>query len=180
MGQGYLIDDLVATLYEDSFPIEERREWAEVLYLLHNNDAFSLKAIMLEEEEGQSFLGFISQWHLSESWLFIEHFALKPEFRSQGFGADIIKGIINSNTKKAIILECEPPTTALAERRIDFYHRLGFKIISTDYKQPSYRPNTLGRLSEDLPLYLLAKPLLPSEQLPKLISTIHTIVYARS
>ncbi len=171
-----LLSQVVQPLYLTSFPKEERREWADFLCLLEENEALALKIVALQEGEKLTFIGFLSLWTLSDKWFFVEHFALLSGRRSQGWGAKALKSLQIANPNKIIFLECEPPSNELAQRRLNFYARQGFSILSKTYEQPSYYPQAEGKLSQRLHLYLLAN--YTSVQLPKVVELIYCVVYA--
>ncbi len=175
--RGNLLAELVQKLYLRSFPKEERREWADFLRLLEENEAFALQIIAHQEGDKLAFVGFLSLWNLSREWLFVEHFALLPELRNQGFGAKALNDLQRANTSKTIFLECEPPSDELARRRLNFYAREGFSILSKTYEQPSYYPQAEGKLSQNLNLYLLASQNVSDLQLPKVIEHLYRLVY---
>jgi len=121
----------VKHLYEEAFPVHERRPWHEQLRLLHNG-VLSFDEIKINS----NFIGFIFYWQLAD-FTFIEHFALAPSERGKGAGTQIIKLIQDRFT--TIVLETEPPqTNADAARRIQFYGRAGFILFEEDYMQPPY------------------------------------------
>ncbi len=173
-----LLNELVQPLYLTSFPKEERREWGDFCRLLEDNEAFALKIIAHQEGEKLAFVGFLSLWTLSDEWLFVEHFALLPKVRNQGFGAKALSSLQRANPTKTIFLECEPPSNELARRRLNFYAREGFCILSKSYEQPSYYPQAEGELSQNLNLYLLASQTVSDLQVPKVIRLIYRLVYA--
>ncbi len=175
--QAKLLSQQIRPLYETAFPKEERRAWADVLFLLDEEQNFSLQILLLQENAKTEFLGFISLWDLSDEWLFVEHFALLPEWRNNGFGAKLLNILKETYPSKAILLESEPPISEVATRRLNFYARQGFSILSTTYKQPSYYPNEEGDLSEPLSLYLLGTRACSTDELSQLIAKLYALVY---
>ena len=70
-----------------------------------------------------------------------------------------------------IILESEPSDlNEMAERRIGFYERNGYQIISKEYVQPSY-----GEGKNALNLFLLSN--FPIENISEIVTEIHEEVY---
>lgn len=175
--QTELLSQQIRPLYEAAFPKEERRAWTEVLPLLDEEDSFSLQIAFLQRGTESEFIGFLSLWDLSKGWLFVEHFALLPEQRNNGFGAKLLSNLKESHPNKAILLECEPPISSLAQKRLNFYARQGFNILSTSYEQPSYYPSETGKLSEAFPLYLLGSRPCSADELSQLISKLYAKVY---
>jgi ribosomal protein S18 acetylase RimI-like enzyme len=121
----------IKILYEDSFPNNERREFYELeaQILKPENEIYTIA------RNGKT-LGFVSIWNFND-FVFIEHFAIDPECRGQGIGSDAIKLIIGSYSKP-FVLEVEPPKDEVSIKRINFYKRLGFKLVDKLYMQPSY------------------------------------------
>ena len=123
----------VRYIYEESFPLDERRDYTKLVELLLRNDTFILEAICSEDKV----VGMLSLWNL-EGWLFIEHFAIAPACRGRGIGREVIQAFIEG-ANHPIVLEVEPPTDEYSRRRIDFYRGLGFVLHDTyRYIQPSY------------------------------------------
>ncbi len=150
--------------YEKTFPEDERRSKAQFLELAENPDVFIYQ---LQTENGA--IGYVVLWDL-ENYYFLEHFEVFEEFRNQKFGAEIL-GVLKQKFER-IILESEPDSLdEIAKRRIGFYERNGFEIISKKYIQPSY-----GEGKNELPLYLMS--CFEVEDLEKIIKKIHSIVYS--
>jgi len=118
-------------IYNDSFPIDERREWKEIKKLIDHPN-FILNQVFDEQKS----IGLITLWHLLD-FTFIEHFAIKESFQGNGIGTQVITHLINGKSTK-IILEVDEPTTELTKRRITFYERLGFSVCENIYYQPPY------------------------------------------
>lgn len=126
----------VDNLYIASFPLSERRPVETMLDLYKENPLFVISIIV----EDDLLVGFLTYWDLDD-FIFAEHFAISPEARNGGYGRramDLFKEVL-----KPIILEVELPTTIMAERRIGFYQRLGYKLWdNVQYQQPAYYEET--------------------------------------
>ena len=129
----------------DAFPYEERRDECdeEKCFL---KEQFNFCEIT---DDGKS-VGLIVFW-VFERFLFIEHIAINKEIRSKGYGSKTVD-LIKRKYNLPIILEAEFPETEMQKKRIKFYEKLGFKVNSYDYTQPSYH-NT-----ESVPLLVLSFP----------------------
>lgn len=126
--------------YLEDFPREERRDIADLLNLLTARDT----SIRLEGITHRGiFAGFISFWHLPH-FIYIEHFAIHPNFRSQGLGKIVVNSFLERFPGESILLEVEPPTDPIAIRRIRFYECLGFELSDLPYTQPSYHGEREG------------------------------------
>ena len=130
------LNDPVKQIYIDSFPADERREWPELNQVLHNS-IFSLTPIMKQ----QKIIGLISTWNLHDL-LFIEHFAIEKTFQGKGLGSQVLTRIIHAKSVR-VVVEVEPPTNELSQRRITFYERLGFSTCEITYWQPPYSPDKI-------------------------------------
>ncbi|MBR5140516.1 MAG: GNAT family N-acetyltransferase [Clostridia bacterium] len=115
----------------NAFIYDEYREYKEAKKLFFDGsyDIFCLK-------NNDTYIGFISIWHFSDFY-FAEHFVVKEEFRSKGYGMRILAAIKEFLPK--IVLEAEPPISELQMRRIGFYKRNGFIENEGEYYQPAYK-----------------------------------------
>ncbi|WP_207432282.1 GNAT family N-acetyltransferase [Sabulibacter ruber] len=118
-------------LYEEAFPTEERRtlEQQEQLFLNHG---YRFLSIVCQGE----FAGFFGLWQFPR-FTFLEHFAVQPSQRGKGAGTKALTALLEIS-KQPMILEVEPPFTQEAQRRINFYERLGFHLNDFEYWQPPY------------------------------------------
>ena len=118
-------------IYEEAFPLEERRDWAQFTELL-NNPNFFLKAIYHQK----NLVGILMIWNLHE-FRFIEHFAIRDAERGKGFGSKVIQQIISENNFP-LILEVDEPSSETTQKRIQFYERFNFSVCKSEYFQPPY------------------------------------------
>lgn len=121
-------------LYEDAFPIEERRSLEDQTEILKNDDYYF--DVLIDKGE---FIGFIFWWDF-ETYRYIDHFATSKNIRNKGFGKLILNTFIDSGSKP-ILLEVELPISTINERRIKFYERIGFKLNPHNYTVPSSEEN---------------------------------------
>lgn len=117
-------------LYEDTFPIHERRLLKDQFYVL-KNDNYHFDILMNHNQ----FIGFILWWEF-ETYNFIDHFATCTQQRNKGYGKLILDKFIENN-KRPTLLEVELPISTLNERRIKFYERIGFKLNQHHYTAPA-------------------------------------------
>ena len=119
--------------YESTFPEDERRDESQFLALLDNPDSF-----IFSVKNDETHVGYVILWKL-ENCYYLEHFEVFEEFRNLKLGSQILAELKAKFGN--IVLESEPShLDEMAERRINFYLRNGFSIISEDYIQPSYGP----------------------------------------
>ena len=155
--------DSLVRIYRESFPIDEQRPIKSIARLLTEEPRYTMHAIIDDnyaaelQAVGQKpkansqaptansqrpianspkLLGLLTTWHFEE-FIYIEHFAIDPTLRSQGYGSEALKAFIHEHGKP-IVLEAEPPTDALSIRRIKFYERIGLTLYDFPYMQPAY------------------------------------------
>jgi ribosomal protein S18 acetylase RimI-like enzyme len=122
-------------LYISAFLPTERRTCAGLEYELLYEKRFYANALLQNDQ----FVGFFNFWTF-DRFCYIEHFAINPLFRSQHIGSEAME-IFKGMTGLPIVFEVEMPNDTIASRRIHFYERLGFSVLSHDYAQPSYEDN---------------------------------------
>lgn len=153
-------------LYNDSFPIEERRLISHQEDIL-NLDYYHFEMIFNEND----IIGIILWWNF-ENLKFIEHLAVQPLFRGKGLGKKILENFILQNSKP-ILLEVELPTNKINQKRIQFYQKLGFILNQHPYFQP---PMRLG--SPKVKLNLMSFPdAISTRELNDFISIFHPMIY---
>lgn len=156
-------------IYEQAFPKEERRSYEQQWKLFKKGHYKVLPCYIRKNDE---MAGFITLWNLP-AFTFVEHLAIKSDYRNQGLGAKLVKTVQDSSAKP-IILEVEPPKTKIAQRRISFYERAGFYLNDYSYEQPPYEqggnPVSLKLMSYPAPL--------DSKQFKGVQKSLYTIVYA--
>lgn len=143
--------DLVFSKMTAAFPLQERRDISDQKECL-NNKFFKFSEIF----DNETAVGFIALWVFPE-FVFIEHIAIDDNKRAGGYGSKTIE-LVKKVYKKPIILEAEAPETEQQIKRIRFYDRLGFKVNSYEYEQPSYHGG------EGVPLKILSYPELISQE----------------
>lgn len=116
-------------LYEDAFPMEERKLLEQQKLMLQNKD-YHFDVLI----DANKFVGFILWWNF-ENVRYIDHFAIAVQERNKGIGGLILNEFIGINDKP-ILLEVELPTSTINQKRIEFYKRLGFKLNQHPYKVP--------------------------------------------
>jgi ribosomal protein S18 acetylase RimI-like enzyme len=118
-------------IYEPAFPFCERRSLDDQVRIFTNKTCF-LEAWI----ENGVVLGFIGWWNCGDL-RFVEHYAIHPACRSQGYGSLFLSGWINQNSLP-VLLEIEPVTDDISRRRQQFYRKLGFKDNAIKHRQPPY------------------------------------------
>ena len=127
-------------LYEEAFPMEERRLIdAQARVMEKPNYHFD---VIIDENQ---FIGFFLWWDL-ETYRYIDHFATSIQQRNKGFGQLILEKFMDNN--KPVLLEVELPNSTINQRRIKFYERTGFTLNQHYYEVPA-------SIEGDSPLQLL-------------------------
>ncbi len=121
-------------LLTDAFPAEERRPTEQQRKITDENRKFQAMAIISNFE----FAGILNIWHLN-GIVYIEHLAILPEMRNQGIATQALEHLKKHN--RPIILEVEPATDEISNKRIRFYERNDFILRPTPYTQPAYAPH---------------------------------------
>lgn len=155
---------ILRTNYLDSFPEDERRPEEAIFGIrpagLH---------LCVLYKRGQ-LIGLLTFWRC-EGFVFVEHFFILPEYRSEGYGAEALRCFMGEQ-KQCVLLECEPPINTMATRRIKFYRSLGYERLEVSYRQPPYRAG-----GAYLDMYLMSTQQLCPDTVDRYIREIHTRVY---
>lgn len=129
----------VKDLYIKSFPVAERRPFDDVIDLFEENAFFTVD-ILIDENK---YIGFLTYWKFN-NFIYAEHFAIDSTLRNTGYGKHAMQ-LLLGEIVLPVILEVELPTTIIADRRIGFYQRIGFKYWEhIQYQQPSYHSDGQG------------------------------------
>lgn len=157
----------VEELLEEAFPVEERRDMAEMWQLLGTS---SMELLTLEE--GTQVQGLLMLWHL-EGLVFLENFAVSPSLRGQGMGAKMLEYVWD-RWNKPMLLEVEPPEGQMQRRRIGFYERNGFYLNHYPYQMPCLHGD-----GPSLPLLLMSRPApLTDQEARQVAERLYQEVYA--
>lgn len=139
--------DQIFAIMKASFPVNERRTYAGAKELLSDPNY----RLITEIEGNNKIIAFIAVWEFP-LFRFVEHIAVDPLVRGSRLGGKLMAAYIRESLKP-ILLEVEPPVTDLAQRRVNFYQRLGFHLNPFDYVQPP-----LQKGQSDLPLKVMSYP----------------------
>ena len=189
--------DSLVRVYLQSFPRDEQRPIESIAHLLNEEPRYTMYAIIddnyaaeLQANSQQptansqapsansqrpianspKLLGLLTTWHFEE-FIYIEHFAIDPTLRSQGYGSEALKAFIHEHGKP-IVLEAEPPTDAFSIRRIKFYERIGLTLYDFPYMQPAYTED-----SHPVELRLMGTLDTETTPLPLVSQILHREVY---
>ncbi|MGI6520833.1 MAG: GNAT family N-acetyltransferase [Fermentimonas sp.] len=123
--------DIVWRLYEESFPVAERRKRADHLRACSDSRFFPLSAW-----EGRELIGLLFFWEWN-SYRYLEHLAVTPSLRGQGHGSRMLRDLRDS--EHTVILEVDPLVNELSVRRLQFYERAGYTLTPYRFVHLPYR-----------------------------------------
>ena len=126
-------------IYEEAFPIEERRPWEKLFGTEpweHTTWLIILNAIPV---------GFAVGWELPSAHYF-EYLVIDPSHRGQGLGSKVLEMLsYKYDDEYPVVLECEPAGyTPMAERRLAFYARHGLHPYPSPTNSPPTAKTFLG------------------------------------
>ena len=137
-------------LYDSSFPLYEKRTYQGRCAILSDRNFHSLYF-----SDNGDFIGFINCWSINNTF-YIEHIAIEPGVRGQGYGQKILT--LFCQQYKKVILEIDPLIDDISRRRLRFYQHCHFKVNDYLHSHPSYHSDY-----EPHKLMLLSYPQLISE-----------------
>lgn len=156
-------------LYLSAFPHAERRALTQWRALHAAGGNFAVGELLRGD---CARVGLLTRWRFA-AFSYVEHFAVSPTLRGGGLGAAALALLREAEGERPIVLEVEPPTTALARRRIGFYTRCGYTLSPAPYTQPPYR-----RGEDALPLCLMTtSPAFLEGNAGLVVETLHREVY---
>ena len=120
--------DKIFQLYEEAFPEIERKP-IPMLLDLRKKDKIYLLAV--HDGESDEVVGLSFLLHYGDMILF-DYFAIMPQHQSKGYGAEVLRAVVERYPEKRIFGEVEPldpeaPNAKQRQRRMDFYLRNGVK-----------------------------------------------------
>ncbi len=138
--------DDIFPLLEAAFPVTELRIREEQQRLLQEG-CYRLYGVKRNDE----FAAVFAAWEIDD-FLYIEHFAVKEEYRNGGYGGRLLDAFLEEKGKP-MVLEVELPEDDMTRRRIGFYERHGLVFNDYPYLQPPMRKG-----QGMLPLRFMTKP----------------------
>lgn len=139
--------DEIFAIMEASFPTTEIRTYEGQKELLE----VPQYRLLTEVNPDGTIIAFLACWEFP-GFRFVEHIAVDPSIRGGGIGKKLMTEYIGKSGKP-VLLEVEPPTGEMEQRRISFYERLGFQLNPFEYVQPPLREG-----NADLPLMIMTYP----------------------
>lgn len=151
-------------VFETSFPIDERPLFDTILHA-RNKTIFHFNVVYLNGNP----VGIFSYWTF-DKFTYVEHFAVGEQYRNNGMGQRIMKHFLLHIPQ--VVLEVEMPTTAMAQRRIEFYKRMGFTTNPYSYSQPSYHND-----GNSLPMIIMSLSPLSASTFAEVKQCLYSEVY---
>lgn len=151
-------------LYEDAFPVEERRDIGQLKRMIKQKSDMYFNAIECDGE----LCGFFVYWDMKDFY-YLEHLAVYPSMRNKKLGQKVLDYAAN-HLKGVRLLEVEPIRDEMTTRRVRYYQRNGYQVLDEEYIQPSY-----DGVRDSCPLWIMGNR--HSERLPEFIDTIKRKVY---
>lgn len=124
----------IYSIMQESFPEGEYREY-EFQKKVYGKDNYK---VMTNNDENGNLVAFLGYWEFKD-FKFIEHIAVKSNFRGNGIGVRLIEKYFKQTENDMTILDIETPNDELTTRRANFYIRLGFHLAPYFYSQPSLK-----------------------------------------
>lgn len=161
--------DHIWPLINEAFPDSEHRDYEGQKKLFDRSEY----RVIAREENGEV-IGFAAFWEI-ENCTFIEHLAVDKSQRGKGIGADIMDELKTSATLP-LILEVELAQAGdMAQRRIEFYRRLGFYENPFPYMQPAMQEG-----QSPIPLMIMSYPSpLSHEEFEKIGKSLVKEIYSK-
>ncbi len=116
-------------LYLNTFPLCERKPWG----LIRQKCRQGFMEVLCIEDDAGAFLG-LAIMILYKNIALLDYFAIAPECRGQGIGAEVLQALRQKYTDRTLLLEIENPdvpadNTAERVRRKAFYLRQGMQMM---------------------------------------------------
>lgn len=158
-------------LYAAAFPENERRDPCVVRQMATDRPEMEF-GIVTTRPEG-AFAGLIVLWRFP-GFTYLEHLAVEPSRRNGGTGRWILDWIART-LPGFRLLEVEPSgSTPMAERRLAYYERNGYRVIDKDYLQFPYREG-----DAPLPLWLMANDDCPPDVLRERVACLRRHLFGK-
>lgn len=122
----------VQALYESAFPIEEHLDWQWLLEQVNQD-----QADFMAYYDGNDFIGFTYSLKSVTSY-YLLFLAVSENYRSKGYGTQILSAIANVAGDRPIFLVIEPIEKQVdnfqqRQRRLAFYEHNGYQILPYYY-----------------------------------------------
>lgn len=125
-------------LYNSAFPENQRRIFENEEHVANFIRMKGGKFHGFAYDDGNDdFVGFLTYWTF-KGYVYIEHFAVKPERRGKRIGTAMLSHLFKT-VSEDVLIEVEMPESEESRRRIAFYEKQGFRQRGdVKYIQPPY------------------------------------------
>ncbi|WP_029905313.1 N-acetyltransferase [Prevotella sp. 10(H)] len=119
-------------IYTVSFPVYEQRDESQQLTAFNDERYYLLANI-----ENDTLQFFVACWDFTD-YVYIEHLAVNPDLRGKNIGS-IMLDTFAKTVQKTVLLEIDPITDSISEKRFRFYEKLGYKLNPYKHAHPAYK-----------------------------------------
>ena len=122
--------DNIYEKYIELFPDEEQRDW-EKIRVTYNNGIEKFYAIVSED----TIVGFFMLEKIKDYPYYLDYFGIFKQYQNKGYGSLAIKELIKKVGSEGLIgeIEKEDQNDIKTIKRFEFYKRLGFRKIDSEY-----------------------------------------------
>lgn len=112
------------------FPDEEQRDWDKIR-VTYNNGIEKIYAIVSED----TIAGFFMLEKINNYPYYLDYFGIFKQYQNKGYGTQAIKELIKKVGSEGLIgeIEKEDQNDIKTIKRFEFYKRLGFRKIDSEY-----------------------------------------------
>jgi len=125
-------ENMIYERYTKLFPEEEQREWSKIRDI-YNKGLEKFYKIVLDN----LIIGFFMLENNEKDYpYYLDYFAIFEEYQNKGYGTKAIKKLlieIIDNKGLCIEIEKEDDDEPMTMKRAEFYKKLGFKRIDSEY-----------------------------------------------
>ena len=117
--------------YADLFPEEEQREWNKIQKAYENKIEKFYKIVL-----DNTTVGFFMLEKINDKYpYYLDYFAIYKEYQNKGIGTKSIQKLLEKVGKQGLYIEIEKEDTNndITLRRAEFYRKLGFRKIDSEY-----------------------------------------------
>ena len=117
--------------YITLFPEDEQRSWKKIKNTYENGVEKFYKITL-----GNKTIGFFMLEKEESAPYYIDYFAIFKKYQNKGYGTEAIKKLLDKiciNEELVIEIEKEEASNPLTIKRANFYKKLGFKKVDSEY-----------------------------------------------
>ena len=124
----YFLDNIYDK-YIKLFPSDEQRDW-NLIKKSYDNRVEVFYKITLDNVD----IGFFMLEKIDNHPYYLDYFGIYSEYQNKGYGTIALKHLLSNIINDGLLIEIEKVDSNKSTiRRCDFYKRLGFKLIDSEY-----------------------------------------------